>query len=748
MDSRTSRPHFSALGLAAAALLISGVIVLAFVMSRSATREHAQDREDALAESTSSAIESDGLLAPLVASVPTRANEGIATDAQQRGLQLVVLARVDASSPTLLPGIRMVVGIGQPPLGGENGSFLRSGLALDLCDTPYHEVVSDDSGRATFDFSADELDAARGDGAARVWVRVVEPGRQERTYPRRLPAAGVDTIEIPVFVAPGLTLRGRVVDESGAPVAAQVRARAFDFEGKLGLGSMGWSGADGWFELFPFRAGVQHLLADAGERGTAALRDLDLDAARAEPIVLRVNGPGIVRGRVLDDAGRAVPALELGIWIPSIDDERGSTAFPPHALDRAELEGRGRAWATVRTDANGTFAARGLRADTYVVRAGDDADGPFPVRLTTSHVPSDGVPIELRLQRTYLAVKVVDEFGEPWTGGLSLGTPAAWGGRAYARPTNKWPEGNTLVVARARASALPGEDAEERIEGQLAGDEYVFIVSEEAHLRIGMIGGTQTWNPIDVHVPSLAGRVEVTVAATSCNVRGKLSIVVRDTEGKTLTGACSIRIEDVDDGATLMFDDLREEGGSPRVHRLPEGRYRVVVQGEPLIEHFHGTVLAQGKRCRFEDVIDVQRDVTTDLVAVLPAGARIQLTLAGEVSDAGRQALRERYPNWPTGEWFDEFVGRATTTLVRADRRPIPVRFPYEIRSTSAAGTHLGDFLTLGAEQTSEPLPTGSFELVARLADGREARAPVELLDGVTTRVALAFENAPEPARK
>lgn len=733
-----------------AVILLAGVLALVVALSRSAADPHesASDGARPDASSASTSEESRELVAPAHATGAARANPVVdaagsaSADTTPAPLRVGVLVRKDAVSPEGLAGIRLAVGIGAAPLGDQPRSVLgqfalRAGLPLDAARTPYREIASDSTGRAHLEFSALEVAAARAIDDARVWVRVVEPGLQQRTYSRELPDA--NAAELTVFAMPGLTLRGRVVDEHGTSVAATVSARTFDFEGKLGMGATCWSGEDGWFELFPFQGGVQNLIADAEGHGTGVLRDVDL-AAPPEPLVLVVRGPGIVHGIVLDDAGRAVPALDLGIWIPSIDTEDGGMAFPPHALDRAVLEGRGRPWATARTDSNGYFRAAGLRADTYLVRAGDGPEGPFPIRLTPEPVVSEGAPLELRLQRTYLAVKLVDERGQPWTDGVSLGDPNWWGGRDRATAGKVWPESTTIVVMRARSSALPGEYAEERIEGQRAGDEFVFVVPDDAHLRVGLVGGTQTWRPIDVDVPRFAGRVEVTVAASSADTRGTLSVVVRDFEGRTLNSLCSIRIEDVDDGAALVFDDLREEPGSPRTYRLPEGRYRVVVQGEPLIDGFHGIVWAGSNCGRVEELVDVRRGATTDLLAVLPVGARIQLALAGEISEAQRQAQRDQNPPGFDLRFLLDEHDAARTMLVREGRRPIPVRFPYFLRGSSAQGNHVGDWLALGTEATSEPLPAGRFELVARLADGREVRAPVELVDGVTTKLSLAFD--------
>lgn len=732
----SARSLLAAIGLAL--IVLVAVLGLAWRAAPGASpdlaeREVAYDRMESYAAL--------GVVAP--AEIDAASSRAVTGPADDGAFTLVVRTRTGLMPDSaIVPRVRVLVGVGEPPLAQRNANGQRAGLALDGSCATLAEAVTDEHGSATISIPRAAIEAARTLPGAAVWTRVVEPGLKQRTSSRRIPDAPTSTLETTVIAFPGPTLRGRVVDERGEPVVAYVQSRALDFERKLGTAAICTTASDGWFEVLPWSTDAQTLTADAGDFGTAALAAVDPLAAADESIELVVRGPGVVRGRVVDDAGRPASALDLLVCIPSIDDAHGSMQFPPRELQRAEIDGRGRAHAQVRTDADGAFEARGLRDDLYVVRARTTERGSFRVKLTPDAVPSDGAPLELRLQRTVLAIRVVDDRGEPWTGDVATALKSSSSNRIDADPSSVWPKTTLLVVARAPSTDLADEAQPERLEGRADGrGTYVYPVEDGGRFRVGLVGGTQAWRPVDVDVAPAAGCVEVVVVASREDVRGTLSIVIRDPQGRTVTGACSIRIADVEDGTTLIRDDMTLGGSTPRVHRLPEGRYRVVIRGEAYVDDHHGTVMRPTATGSVEHGVEIVRGQTTDLLAELPVGARIRLKLTGDLSPADSQAVVEAHPPGTTfGGGVELFAARARTFLVRPHRRPIPVIWPWELRGSSGAGTHLGTWVALGDEVTSDPVPSGEYELVARLPGGREARAYVRLVDGVTTEVALAFD--------
>lgn len=723
-----------------AVALVAATLALVFVVAR---REAPPSASDGVQPGPApAAAVASGLAVPSdAADRAGAANAGAPTIAADDGLEVVVATR-DSAMPSgrAVPRIRVVVGVGTPPIGAPNEGIVRAGLELDASRADLRTVTTGDDGRATLRIPRAEVEAARSQRDPSVWARVVEPGYQQRTLRKPLGDDAAGAIEVALIAFRGRTLRGRVVDADGAPVAARVTASAPDVQGRVGIGATSRSGADGWFELMPFRGGVQHLLAEAGDLGTGAVRDLDVDAVASEPIVLRVSGPGVVRGRVRDAVGNGVPGLELGVWMASLDDDAGSFVLAEPGHTHARLEGRGRAWATVRTAADGSFEARGLRADRYVVRAGASSHGPFPRLLTPAPVASDGVELDLRLERTVLAVRTVDSRGDPWTGAVESGrTSSSFDDGRIGAPAS-WPEHVTLVVLPVASDAARGDPLRPRFLGS-RDDAGVHVVPcvPGARYRVGLMGGNERWRPVEVDVPALAGRVDVTLVPTFDAALGSLVVQARGASGAALTSEYSIRVEDVDGGETLVLDEVdRWESGSG-ARRLPAGSYRVVVRAEPFVDDHHGTLMESAMLGSFESIVTIRQDETTTLVALLPAGARIRAKITGAALDEDTAAVRARCPScaldFDAGFWIEQ----AATALHADGRWPIAVRFPWELETTSGAGTHLDAWLRVGRQGTSELLPAGRYRFEARMPGGRTASKVVDLVDGTTTDVELAI---------
>ncbi len=636
--------------------------------------------------------------------------------------------------------MRVVLGVGSPRPPAFGAPHSRSPAFI-------HEGTTDDDGRLTIRVPWDEIEAAREQPDAQLWAYVVGPGLQRRKSLRDLPVRPTKRTVLPVFTHSDGMVRGRVVDESGNPVVALVTYCVFDSEGKLGSGPTTTSERDSRFEIADYRRETANFLADAGEFGTGAVRDVDLDALA--PILIVVSGSGVLRGRVFDERGLPVPEFPLTAWPAAFDTARGSRRFPEPARSFAELEGRGRIRADARTDARGAFEIRGLREDHYVIRCGNTPYpwGPFEILLTPAPVPTDGAPLELQFRRTYLAVRVVNDRGQPFEGQVDSGATTTQWGPGRVEPMDRWPADVRVVVLPGGAEDDLTKLTNPRLAGTASDDgEFIFPVTADRSYRVGLMGGTQPWKPVNVFVPSDAGRVEVMLRATEIDAMGTLALVTRLPESNAFGEGFSISIEDVEDGATLLFQDMRSTRASSGEYRLPEGRYRVVVQGESYIG-WHGTMYSSTDLGRFESVVSITRDTTTQVEATMPIGARIELELVGDILDEDNAAVRaELRDGWVILGSIENYSIRATTTLRAKDRRPIPVQFPYLVTGSSAAGTHLGPWIAIGTSGTSETLPAGEFRFEARMPGGRVVARDVTLVEGQTTRLVLAMPSHPAHA--
>lgn len=613
------------------------------------------------------------------------------------------------------------------------------GSALDPSYVPLVEGRTGDDGTLVVELARGVIDAASARGE-HIWARVVERGYQQRV---RSLALDVQTREhaAALIAFRGATVRGRVVDAERRPIAAKVRVVPWLGERGFGFGGQAEAREDGWFEVHLSASGAHEVIADAGELGTGTLRDVRVNVDElAPPLEVVVTGPGIVRGRVRDDAGAPAAGLDLEIAAAGYDAARAALAVgsvPAGALELGalELEGRGRVVALARTAGDGTFEVRGLRDDLYVVRAVLPAPARRTELLTPIAVKSDGKPLQLVRSRPHLAVHVVDERGRPHETVVATHGAQSW------FDDRAWPKEERIAVGIAE----PGIDLWGRVEewvstGRRVGPgEFVFDVVAGRRYRVGALGGAQRWTPIEVDVPGGAGRVDVRLVLPAAIPTGELLVQVHEGEGRRAT-SIAITIEDPATGAMLVKQD--GDTGGQSTMRLPEGEYRVVVEGAPFVDFHHGTVLRERGAGRFETLARVVAGSTTRVSAVPGEGARLRVQLEGRANDADRAAIAKHYAGMTCGvdDWNEVFAARATLVLLAPDRRPIEVQFIEEWLETSAAGKHLTSFLALGATDVSQIVPAGRFTLEARLPGGRVARTPVVLVDGGTTDVELAFE--------
>lgn len=564
------------------------------------------------------------------------------------------------------------------------------------------------------------------------------PAASESATATATASATANRIDVELLAHRGPTLRGRVLDSNGNPIAARIRVVPWLFERGLGMGGLAESSSDGWFEALPYEAGTFQVIADAGDRGTDALTDVIASVGVVPPpLELVVSGPGVVRGRVRDETGRPAAGIDVEVVEATYDRARqepvvGNAVRGARRLGELELEGRGRVHAQRQTNAKGEFETRGLLAGVFVVRVVSPSVEPAAL-LTPVPVPSDGEPLDLVRTRPYLAVRVVDADGLPW----------AKVEHAFRRDVDGgWPPDPRVAVTPSRPEFVPRDGLEGWTKGRrVAVGEFVFEVRTSTTYRVGLIGGSQRWAPLEIEVPANAGRIDVTLQATKEASRGSLLVDVVTPDGKR-TSRLSIRIEDPRTGDVVVDRAELFDAGWPQGFSLPEGDYRVVVDGAPSIGYFHGTLDDPRQFGRFEAGARVVAGSTVRVAGTLPRGARVRVKLVGAANDADRAAIAAQFVGVSVGieNWNEVLAARAGLLLCTEGRRPIEVEFTEVWGSTSAAGTHLSNHLALGATDVSQLVPAGRFTLEARLPGGRVVSKPVVLVDGETTEVELAFE--------
>jgi len=613
----------------------------------------------------------------------------------------------------------------------------RAPIPLAPGDPPVYSGRTDAEGEARFELDARRLHPREGE-LAPVLVRVVEPGFQQRVGSLWAAKDEPGVLACTVMAIPGATARGQVVDPQGVPVGADVRLYGWG-QGQLDNLAVAERLAGGGFELHLGESVTDgQLLAEAGPHGTGALRDVALpleDPPQDLRIVL--HGEGSLAVRIEDTGGAPAAGVDVLVFLASLDDERGSFVArePDSSLRRAE--GLGRTWVTGQTDSAGRLDARGLRPDAYVVRAstGQGTVSGYPLLLTPQPVSADGRELVLRLAHPSLLVRLLDSEGRPWPGPA----PEPESRRARKEREARWP---VQPVARAFAcEARAGEPcaAGEELAGKfLADGEVVFEVEDGARYLVLAQGPGFDGVPREVEVPEGSGPVVVELRARELGEPGTLALrVVHD--GAELVGGYGgttfeLRLESLELATPLLR--LDSEGRAPFLLCAPAGRYRAVVAGRASTNSHHGTLT--GPRSLGEATAEVVlvAGVTQELTLALDQGARLEVTLAGEIDATDLAAARARAPAIESAAEYAELAREAELFLVDPGRPREPV---VHVIQGGIMGAFLRRTWRLGTTEVSECLPSGRHRLVARLPGGREARAEVELLPGTTSAVKLVF---------
>jgi len=624
-------------------------------------------------------------------------------------------------------------------------------IAFEVCRTSGWDRSTlatgrtDASGEARLELPLGEL-VSTAFGGPPLCVRVIEPGFQQQSFRGSRVHGEPRAYEFCLQAKRGATLRGTVVDARGAPVRADVSVRRWNVDqgGRLEVVSTGGgSGRDGRFEQHvadTIEDGV--LIVEAGEHGTGALADVDvpLDSAPQDLRVV-VHGEGVLRGQVLDGSGAPAARAALLVLHATLDDGRGC----PPERDKAvalRLRGAGHPAFAAKTDDGGRFEVRGLLADTYVVRARAGPENPqrYDQLLTPRPVAADGSELALRMARPTLLVRLLDAEGRAWQNDENA--------RAKAPPdgTAEWPatpEVLAYAVEDVGGRACP---AERKLWGrELSDAETAFDVVEGTRYLVGAIGAGFDGRLQEVVLEP--GDVQVELRARDAGELGSIVVHVVH-EGRELSwtsdeGPFELALFRADQTVELLCVVYPED--PPYRFRVPAGTYRVSVDGAANA-FGHGGVIDPRELGRGEAEVTVRAGATHELAVEIDEGARLEVTLEGEVSEADRRAVVEGEP-WLESlamqedereRRIEERAALAELHLVDGRGRRTPL-----VRLARAdnpgAGENELDIWELGATILSERMPTGAHTLVGRLPSGRTARAEVVLRAGEVTRVQLVF---------
>jgi hypothetical protein len=313
-----------------------------------------------------------------------------------------------------------------------------------------------------------------------------------------------------------------------------------------------------------------------------------------------------------------------------------------------------------------------------------------------------------------------------------------------------WPKEPGLLVTLSPRDAHRGWSSGAYLEASLTGPgEFVADLGGKSgtasalELDVGVLGGELPWRPLRVAVPPGAGRVDVELVLPPAEVPGSLALDVVDAAGRALTMQIRIRVIDPATGVVLVDApcDFTDEVDWPMRISLPQGEYRLLVEGDAYVERQHGTLARRRVHGAHEQSLHISPGVESRVTAILGQAARLAVRVIGSVTEADREAIRAWYDGDVSDEHLDYWAPFVSLRLEREGRWPeTPLFARHAWEGTSASGTHLFSTVAFGGAETSEPLTPDTYTLVATTAGGRELEQQVTFVAGQTLSVTLRFE--------
>jgi len=323
------------------------------------------------------------------------------------------------------------------------------------------------------------LRAIRGQHASAAAVVVFEVGMRAPVHVR-------------LALQPGAKVEGRVVDDTGRPLAgAAVDVMVMPFDD---LPISGQSGRDGRFELGPVAPGRYQVLARFDDFVLIDAPEAHIGGRARESFNLRMARPARVSGRVRDEAGRSVVGVQASVisLVGGRDDLVVIPGALPLAAEAAELPvGRLLRPGGVRscpTDKDGGFTITGLapgRARLEILHPDKLPLRREPLLLVPGGTHDVG---DLTLVAgAILACRVVDGEGRGIEGARVEARPAAQSVRASLKTTTddngeflfRLPLGSYTLTAQTQSLALPSAKAI-NIRSDIAADDCVMQLLPKA----------------------------------------------------------------------------------------------------------------------------------------------------------------------------------------------------------------------------------------------------------------------------
>ncbi len=683
----------------------------------------------------------------------------------RRGRKLSGLV-VDAASGEPVEGMEVDVAVQRTvtvPGMGEAQSWMPAGRTVTAADGS---------------FRVDDLEP--GTVEVRISGKGYRPASVQVTVPEEQ-----DPEPVMVKVKAGETVRGRVLGPDGIPAAGA----AVTAESGPGVGTSVHTGTDGAFVLEGLEPGEIRVVAvsEEGLRGEAVTR-----AGSGEELVIRLERPGRIAGRVADSQGAPVAGAQVTCWGPD-----------------------GRMQDRVSSGPDGSFVLERVSPGTW--RLFVRAEGFAPAGERVEVQPGEETPVEITLEVGGVVEGVVRGLGPSE---LERCQVSGGGSGAVVHPDGTFRmEGVRLGRVRVTAMLMPGSRSRSAVVELSDPDEPGWV---ELDFGGGVtLSGTVTRAGVGVGGLTVAatalgggdGGATATAEDGSWEIGGlapgEYRLEVRSPAGEVLAGEHLVldgdrqvdlevpagglegRIFDGETGEPVegAAVEVRRQGipgvqrrtgsgagGRFRLEELPDGEYAVTVKAP---EYRPARVQAGVRDGLFTPLdVELERGEGLGLLVRSPSGGTVPSiwvvplgggavggTLSTPCDGEGRCTLRDL----PAGSWVLLVGASSARGLIRAENPGPEVTVSLKpggtlrVTAPSAGGvlwrvriTEAGTGLPLPVRRWANPaggewvpvpetgltlaVPAGSWTVQAAAPDGTTRARTVEVPAGDTAEVALAGE--------
>ncbi|MCP5020524.1 MAG: hypothetical protein GY930_02005 [bacterium] len=586
----------------------------------------------------------------------------------------------------------------------------------------------------------------------RVIVRLNQPGMQDvqGRWERPFNGPWADSRVVRLFPKKGSTLYFQVQETSGDPVRATFGWRETLNPTKRGSRSLfanGQFGA-GWYVLnVEADCDVDAWAWKSGVGGGALLAvKSDVDVLGGHKLVFRAESR--LRGQIKSLGGTGIMDLPMFVrkqgseWVP----QRPKGLFGVQQGKGVGPKGLEFGWC--RTDEGGRFELQGLAPGSYEVlvmsssfRRSDWSLLPGELAQTSDDSSA------LNFTRPIVRVQLLNSAGEAWDGGREIQKADGYS-RHWKRQCNfsDWPESPQLLV-RNLATPEPTSLRFWLRSPAFWSDNHALIseISPGAYYAVQVIGGPFQGHVQVIQAPADGAPIKLAVKAGDRKPLGKLRVNLKHRGHKIVArkwfNDFGLWIADFETGVPLVTRIEFAQG--PPEFSLPEGKYRVVLEGRSLGDSHHGTLMQPRSAGHAEAIVRIESATEKNIELDMDRGGFLNITLKGESTPADLAALRRRYKQASEDSpWLLEAANKAHLKIFAPNFIPEVVKFKgRDMEGTPAEGIHIQSHWPLGKTQKSEMLPAGTYELIATMPGGREFRKTIEIKPSGPEDLVLDFSD-------